>query len=260
MQPRWCARHAASPRLPGRSVVSPCWRAEWSSGSPTDLGELLGAVARRTRSRPRSRRRTRRPVDAGEAQVGDLVELAQRAEDRQADLVGGDLGPALEPRSASSTSWPRQARSSSVTGRPLQALRTPAIALSRVNGSVAPERLSTVSCISSTVVNRLLAAPVQAGAGGGSSRRRRRPASRGPGCRCAGSTGSASGSPLVVWARFASALSALPETVMGKVGLCRRSHSAVGNSALLCTRSAECAPDVENYIRVTTTCSAYRSS
>ena len=41
-----------------------------------------------------------------------------------------------------------------MTGRPLQALRTPETALSRVNGSVAPERLSTVSCICSTVVNR----------------------------------------------------------------------------------------------------------
>jgi hypothetical protein len=36
----------------------------------------------------------------------------------------------------------------------LQAFRTPLIAFSRVNGSVAPDRLSTVSCISSTVVNR----------------------------------------------------------------------------------------------------------
>ena len=41
-----------------------------------------------------------------------------------------------------------------MTGRPLQALRTPATALSRANGSVAPERLSTVSCICSTVVKR----------------------------------------------------------------------------------------------------------
>ena len=36
-----------------------------------------------------------RAVDAGEPQVGHLVELAQRAEDGQADLVGGHLGPAL---------------------------------------------------------------------------------------------------------------------------------------------------------------------
>jgi hypothetical protein len=37
----------------------------------------------------------------------------------------------------------------------LQALRTPEIAFSRVNGSVAPERFSTVSCICSIVVKRL---------------------------------------------------------------------------------------------------------
>ena len=34
-------------------------------------------------------------VDAGEAQVGDLVELPQGLEDRQADLVGLDLGGAV---------------------------------------------------------------------------------------------------------------------------------------------------------------------
>src|SRR5690349_7517029 len=36
--------------------------------------------------------RLERLVDAGEPQVGDLVELAQRSEDRQAHLVGLDLG------------------------------------------------------------------------------------------------------------------------------------------------------------------------
>ena len=35
--------------------------------------------------------RIERLVDAGEPQVGDLVEFAQRAEDRQADLVRVDL-------------------------------------------------------------------------------------------------------------------------------------------------------------------------
>src|SRR6188768_529074 len=34
-------------------------------------------------------------VDGGEAQVGDLVELAQRLEDGQTDLVRVDLGAAL---------------------------------------------------------------------------------------------------------------------------------------------------------------------
>src|SRR5262245_19672358 len=71
---------------------------------------------------------------------------------RPTSCDGTSAAPSL--RRLSSTVWPRQARSSSETGRPLQAFRTPAIALSRLNGSVAPERLSTVSCISSTVVNR----------------------------------------------------------------------------------------------------------
>ena len=58
------------------------------------------------------------------------------------------------PRRVSSTVWPSRARSSSETGRPLQALRTPEMAFSRVNGSEVPLRLITVSCICSTVVNR----------------------------------------------------------------------------------------------------------
>src|SRR4051794_851731 len=37
--------------------------------------------------------RGERAVDAGEPQVRDLVELAQRLEDGQADLVGRHLGP-----------------------------------------------------------------------------------------------------------------------------------------------------------------------
>ena len=41
-----------------------------------------------------------------------------------------------------------------MTGRPLHALRTPATAFSRTNGSLAPERFTTISCICSTVVNR----------------------------------------------------------------------------------------------------------
>ena len=93
-------------------------------------------------------------VDGGEAQVGDLVELAQRLEDGQADLVRVDLGAAPGCGCVSSTRWARRARSSSVTGRPWQALRTPTSTLARLNGSVAPERLTTVRLAVSTVVNR----------------------------------------------------------------------------------------------------------
>src|SRR5690242_15244489 len=54
----------------------------------------------------------------------------------------------------SSTRWARRARSSSVTGRPWQALRTPARTLPRLNGSLAPERLVTVRLAVSIVVKR----------------------------------------------------------------------------------------------------------
>jgi hypothetical protein len=65
------------------------------------------------------------PVDAGEAQVGDLVELAQRAQDRQPDVVRVDLGAAAGADDVLDR-WASSARSSSLTGRPWQALRTPA--------------------------------------------------------------------------------------------------------------------------------------
>ena len=150
---------------------------------------------------PRARRDLRlevvggleRAVDAREPEVGHLVELAQRLEDGHADLVGGHLGPALAAQRVLDL-LAEQARSSSETGRPLQALRTPAIAFSRVNGSVAPDRFTTMSCICSTVLNRLLAA--RAGTPAADRRRRpRRPGCRGPGCRCCGRTDSASSTP-----------------------------------------------------------------
>ena len=95
------------------------------------------------RSRPRSRPPSELPVDAGEPQVRHLVELAQRSEDRDADLVGRAPPAGRTARSESSTSWPSRASWSSLTGRPLQALRTPLITLSRLNGSTTPLRLTT---------------------------------------------------------------------------------------------------------------------
>ena len=53
-------------------------------GRPAQVGDLLLEVLDRGE----------RAVDAGEAHVGDLVQLAQRAEDGEADLVAGDLGGA----------------------------------------------------------------------------------------------------------------------------------------------------------------------
>ena len=67
--------------------------------------------------------------------------------------MGLDLG-APDARTVSSTRWASRASSSSLTGRPWQALRTPARTFARLNGSVAPERLTTVRLAVSTVVNR----------------------------------------------------------------------------------------------------------
>ena len=95
-----------------------------------------------------------RLVDAGEPQVGDLVELAQRPEDRPGRPRGRRSRRCPAARMLSSTRWASRARSSSVTGRPWQALRTPTSTLARLNGSVAPERLTTSRLAVSTVVNR----------------------------------------------------------------------------------------------------------
>ncbi len=72
-------------------------------------------------------------VDAREAQVGDLVPC---------------------DRIVSSTFCARTARSSSVTGRPWQAFRTPRSTLLRLNGSLAPDRLTTLRLALSSVVKR----------------------------------------------------------------------------------------------------------
>src|SRR5690625_4554215 len=57
-------------------------------------------------------------------------------------------------RTVSSTCWARSARSSSETGRPWQALRTPATTFSRLNGSMTPDRLTTERLDVSMVVKR----------------------------------------------------------------------------------------------------------
>src|SRR5690625_1182556 len=57
-------------------------------------------------------------------------------------------------RIRSSTCWASIATSLSLTGRPWQALRTPAMTLSRLKGSTTPERFITERLVDSTVVNR----------------------------------------------------------------------------------------------------------
>lgn len=97
--------------------------------------------------------RLERPVDRGEPQVGDQIQLPQRPEYASpTSWVGSSATP--EARTASSTRWASSANWSSVTGRPWQALRTPATTLSRLNGSVTPDRLTTSSVAVSIVVNR----------------------------------------------------------------------------------------------------------
>src|SRR3954447_20885613 len=64
------------------------------------------------------------------------------------------ISAAPAARTVSSTSWASSARSSSDTGRPWQALRTPLTILLRLNGSPAPERLITVRLVVSSVVKR----------------------------------------------------------------------------------------------------------
>ena len=184
-----CAR--ASPRRAGWSVVSPVggvrgvgWRRPGSSparrvalgAQEGDLGlEVVGGLEG--------------PVDAGEPQVGDLVELAQRAEDGQADLVGGDLGAAL----AAQRVLDLLAEAGQVVLGDRPALAGLADAGDRL---LAAERLGRAGALDHGQLHLLdggepLARSSGTGAGGGSPCRRRRRGSRGPGCRCGGRTGSA---------------------------------------------------------------------
>src|SRR4051812_3517408 len=57
-------------------------------------------------------------------------------------------------RICSSTRWASSASWSSPTGRPWQALRTPETIFGRLNGSVTPDRLTTVRLAVSTVLKR----------------------------------------------------------------------------------------------------------
>ena len=130
------------------------------------------------------------PVDAGEAQVGDLVQFAQRSEDRHADLVGRDLrltaGPEAVLDQLTEPSELVLGHRSALAGLP-----DAATTLSRLNGSTTPLRFTTTSCICSVVVKRRSQI--------GHCRRRRmraavvgRPGSPAPWSRCAGSRDSAS--------------------------------------------------------------------
>ena len=132
----WCRRRRAS--SPARAAGGGLGVVLGLGAGPC-VGSSRQVVARSAisaaTSSAKSSTDSKRLVDAGEAQVGDLVERAQRLEHREAHRRRPDLGATPAARSASSTAWPSRARSSSVTGRPLQALRTP------VDDLVAVERL-----------------------------------------------------------------------------------------------------------------------
>ena len=74
----------AGTRRGGGAVSRATRRRATPVGRPAQIGDLLLEVLDRGE----------RAVDAGETHVGDLVQIAQRAEDRQPDLVAGDLGGA----------------------------------------------------------------------------------------------------------------------------------------------------------------------
>src|SRR5215831_8069862 len=79
-------------RVPGREpplvliVGTPCATAIWFAFA-AQRGDLLLEVRQRLKS----------PVDRGESQVGDLVKVTKRPQDRQAHLVRGHLAAAAAP-------------------------------------------------------------------------------------------------------------------------------------------------------------------
>ena len=104
-----------SPRSSCRAGVSRCGLKLLillSAGPVRDqAARCRSAPARReaARSPPRkSSHRPELPIDAGEPEVGNLIELAQRTQNRHPDLVGRYLG-LPEARSESSTSCPSRA-------------------------------------------------------------------------------------------------------------------------------------------------------
>ena len=150
-----------------------------------------GLAARRGagRSRPRSPRGTRRTGRPGEAQVGDLVELAQRAEDGQADLVGVDLGAAGGPDGVLDPLGEQ--------GEVVLADRAALAGLADAGDDLGPaERLGGPGALDHDQAHRLdggeAPAARRALSGGGGSRCRRRwCGSRRPGSSWSGRTGSA---------------------------------------------------------------------
>ncbi len=87
--------------------------------------------------------RVERLIDAREPEVSDLVELAEGAEDREADVVRIDLRRARLPdRLLDGLS--EDGEIGLGDGPPWQALRTPDMTFSRLKGSTTPERLMTL--------------------------------------------------------------------------------------------------------------------
>ena len=87
-------------------------------------------------------------VDAGEPQVGDVVERPEAFEDGQPHLLASSPRSPL-PAWPLRPAWATASSCSSVTGRFLVAERNPGITLTRSNGSRRPDRFTTISGTSS---------------------------------------------------------------------------------------------------------------
>ncbi len=198
---RWCARRAQLPHYAAGQSGSA--RGDWFcpvvSRRSLATSSTSGRRARRgaRRSRPRSRRRTRRR--------GRRWRSAGR---RPRRARGAGPGWPCRSRGRAPRPSPRRAAVLDLLAQAGQLVLGDRAALAGLADAghrlLAGERLGRARALEHGQLHQLDGRePLAAAAGstgryaaGGSSRRRRPPASRAPGCRCAGSRGSASGSPL----------------------------------------------------------------
>ena len=122
------------------------------STTATGLSALGAKLAQQLDLAVEVGRRVEVLVDAGETEVGDLVEAAQVVEHQQ--RRSGRSSPRRHARrTASSTVSAMRSTCSSGMARPLVAARRPLMTLARSNGSTPPWDLTTVSGTSSTRSN-----------------------------------------------------------------------------------------------------------
>ena len=153
-------RAQPTPTGGGRSAVGGGWSCSTAVGAGVAVRRRSGAlpVAARRPHVPdlggEILGRGERPVHRGEPQVGDLVQVAQRPEDRQPDVLALHLRLTRCPHGLLDLlgeQGDRIRRRPDGPGRPGSPRRS---TLLRLNGSVTPLRLTTDSNDPSTVVNR----------------------------------------------------------------------------------------------------------